>query len=163
MALIDTPRCQRRWTRGEWFVSQTEAARITRDRPARPLNAPSLLLFRRWRSEIGRPHYDGAGNPLIHFTSLYPISRSPSLLAFRLRTQQRSAALARASLNLVLQISSLAEGRTETPQANKQNARACRAGQRPHRYEGNKRSAGCTRYGRRRRCFLFLFFFFAFF
>ena len=31
-------------------VCITEAARITRDRPARPLNAPSLLLFRRWRS-----------------------------------------------------------------------------------------------------------------
>ena len=31
-------------------VCIAEAARITRDRPARPLNAPSLLLFRRWRS-----------------------------------------------------------------------------------------------------------------
>ena len=32
-------------------VCITEAARITRDRHARPLNAPSLLLFRRlWRS-----------------------------------------------------------------------------------------------------------------
>ena len=54
------------------MVCITEAARITRDRPARPLNAPSLLLSRRWRSELGGPHYDGAGNPLIHFTSLYP-------------------------------------------------------------------------------------------
>ena len=31
-------------------VCIAEAARITRDRPVRPLNAPSLLLFRRWRS-----------------------------------------------------------------------------------------------------------------
>ena len=31
-------------------VCIAEAARITRDRPARPLNAPSLLLFHRWRS-----------------------------------------------------------------------------------------------------------------
>ena len=49
-----------------------EAARITRDRPVRPFNAPSLLLFRRWRSELGGPHYNGARNSLVHFTSLYP-------------------------------------------------------------------------------------------
>ena len=53
-------------------VCIAKAARITRDRPARPSNAPSLLLFRSWRSEVGGPHYDGAGDPLIHFTSLYP-------------------------------------------------------------------------------------------
>ena len=41
-------------------VCIAKAARITRDRSARPLNAPSLLLCRRWRSELGGPHYDGA-------------------------------------------------------------------------------------------------------
>ena len=51
MALIDTPS----WTR-IGVVCISEAARITRDHPDRPLNAPSLLLFRRCRSELGGPH-----------------------------------------------------------------------------------------------------------
>ena len=53
-------------------VCIAEAARIARDRPARPFNAPSLLLFREWRSEFGVPHYDGARKPLVHLTLLYP-------------------------------------------------------------------------------------------
>ena len=57
-------------TRG--VVCIAEAARITRDCPARPLNAPFVpvpqVAFGTRRTAL----HDGAGNPLIHFTSLYP-------------------------------------------------------------------------------------------